>query len=90
MARRDETLNMTVLALRYPLSDRRSPRKPELTRRRFGHHVRDVRSSTMTEPAPTELQALKARIDSGAYKVDAAKVADKIVERLLEGRTIRD
>ena len=80
---------MTVLALRYPLSDRRSPRAPELTRRRFGHHVRrDDRSSTMTQPAPTELQALKARIESGAYTVDAAKVADKIVERLLEGRTI--
>ena len=42
----------------------------------------------MTQPVPTELQALKACIDSGAYKVDAAKVADKIVERLLEGRTI--
>jgi anti-sigma28 factor (negative regulator of flagellin synthesis) len=42
----------------------------------------------MTQPVPTELQALKACIESGAYKVDAAKVADKIVERLLEGRTI--
>jgi len=81
---------MTVLALRYPLSDRRSPRQPELTRRRFGHHVRrDDRSSSMPQPAQTELKALKARIESGAYTVDAAKVADKIVERLLEGRTIR-
>jgi len=79
---------MTVLALRYPL-DRRSPRQPELTRRRFGHHVRDDRSSSVTQPVQTELQALKARIESGAYKVDAAKVADNIVERLLEGRTIR-
>jgi anti-sigma28 factor (negative regulator of flagellin synthesis) len=42
----------------------------------------------MAQPIPTELQALKARIESGAYKVDAAKVAEKLVERLLEGRTI--
>jgi hypothetical protein len=73
---------MTVLALRYPLRDRRS-RAPELTRRRFGHHgVRDDRSSSMPKPVQTDLQALKARIES-------AKVADAIVERLLDGRTLR-
>lgn len=80
---------MTVLALRYPLRDRRS-RAPELTKRRFGHNVRDDRSSTMDhQPVPTDLQALKARVESGAYVVDAAKVAEAIVERLLDGRTIR-
>jgi hypothetical protein len=79
---------MTVLALRYPLSDRRS-RAPELTRRRFGHHVRDDRSSTLPQPLPTDLKALKARIESGAYVVDCAKVAEVIVERLLDGRTLR-
>ena len=80
---------MTVLALRYPLRDRRS-RAPELTRRRFGHHgVRDDRSSSMPKPVQTDLQALKARIESGAYVVDCAKVADAIVERLLDGRTLR-
>ena len=78
---------MTVLALRYPLRDRRS-RAPELTRRRFGHNVRDDRSSTM-QPVPTDIQVLKARIESGAYKVDAEKVAAAIVERLLDGRSIR-
>jgi hypothetical protein len=79
---------MTVLALRYPLSDRRS-RAPELTRRRFGHNVRDDRSSTVAQPVPTDIQVLKARIESGAYVVDAEKVATAIVERLLDGRTLR-
>jgi anti-sigma28 factor (negative regulator of flagellin synthesis) len=43
----------------------------------------------MPKPVQTDLQALKARIESGAYVVDCAKVADAIVERLLDGRTLR-
>ena len=77
---------MTVLALHSPLRDRRS-RAPELTRRRFGHHVRDDRSSEMApKPLETDLKVLKARIESGDYVVDAAKVAEAIVQRLLDGR----
>ena len=79
---------MTVLALQIPLRDRRS-RAPELTRRRFGLHVRDDRSSTMVPPLPTDLKALKASIESGTYIVDTTKVADVIVQRLLDGRSIR-
>jgi Anti-sigma-28 factor, FlgM len=84
----DETPNMTVLALQSPLRDRR-PRAPELTRRRFGQRVRDDRSSTLPQPVPTDLKAVKAAIENGTYVVDAAKVADKIVERLLDGRSIQ-
>jgi anti-sigma28 factor (negative regulator of flagellin synthesis) len=43
----------------------------------------------MVPPVPTDLKALKARIESGAYVVDCAKVADAILERLLDGRTLR-
>ena len=79
---------MTVLALQIPLRDR-SSRAPELTRRRFGQRVRDDRSSVVSQPAPIDLKALKAAIENGTYVVDATKVADTIVERLLDGRSIR-
>ena len=79
---------MTVLALQIPLRDR-SSRAPELTRRRFGQRVRDDRSSVVPQPAPTDLKALKAAIESGAYVVDPTMVAECIVERLLDGGSIR-
>jgi hypothetical protein len=79
---------MTALALHSPLRDRRS-RAPELTRRRFGHYVRDDRSSAMPKPVSPDLKDLKARIESGAYVVEAANVAEAIVDRLLDGRSIR-
>jgi anti-sigma28 factor (negative regulator of flagellin synthesis) len=43
----------------------------------------------MPQPVPTDIQVLKVRIESGAYVVDAEKVATAIVERLLDGRTLR-
>ena len=43
----------------------------------------------MVPPLPTDLKALKASIESGTYVVEATKVADAIVQRLLDGRSIR-
>jgi anti-sigma28 factor (negative regulator of flagellin synthesis) len=43
----------------------------------------------MAQPVPTRLEILKARIESGTYVIDCAKVADAIVERLLDGRSLR-
>jgi hypothetical protein len=79
--------HMTALALRYP-SRGRSIRPLDPTTSRFG---RDVRSKQVSESGMTpNLQQLRARIDSGAYDVDAGKVADAIVERLLAGRSVRE
>jgi anti-sigma28 factor (negative regulator of flagellin synthesis) len=41
------------------------------------------------KPVETDLKVLKARIESGDYVVDAAKVAEAIVQRLLDGRSLR-
>jgi anti-sigma28 factor (negative regulator of flagellin synthesis) len=43
----------------------------------------------MPKPLPTDLKVLKARIEAGDYVVDAAAVAEAIVERLLDGRSIK-
>jgi anti-sigma28 factor (negative regulator of flagellin synthesis) len=53
--------------------------------------VRDNRVSTaMPDSSPTKLQEIRARIERHAYHVDATKVADAIVERLLAGRAVRE
>jgi anti-sigma28 factor (negative regulator of flagellin synthesis) len=42
-------------------------------------------------PAPeTKIDELRARIEQGTYAVDATKVADAIVERLMAGRSAKE
>ena len=78
---------MTVLALRYPTRDQRSGAL-DATRSRFG---RGTRTRGPKQDAGTaKLDDIRARIERGAYTVDAAEVADAIVERLLAGRSVKD
>ena len=78
---------MTVLAP-HP-SARRSP-APEPTRSRFGRaHSGDRDHAAMPEARPS-IEEIRSRIERDAYTVDAAKVADAIVERLLAGRSVRE
>ena len=37
----------------------------------------------------TKVEEIRARLERGTYTVDAAQVAAAIVERLLEGRSLR-
>ena len=87
----DDLFHMTVLELRYASRNRVSPR-PASTRRRFGQDVHGDRVSTppMTDSRMTKMEEIRSRIERDAYTVDADKVADAIVARLLAGRSSRD
>jgi hypothetical protein len=87
----DDLFHMTVLELRYASRNRVSPR-PASTRRRFGQDVRGDRVITppMTDSRMTKMEEIRSRIERDAYTVDAEKVADAIVARLLAGRSSRD
>ncbi|MEA2311705.1 MAG: hypothetical protein QOE28_1673 [Solirubrobacteraceae bacterium] len=84
----DDTFSMTVLALRYPITT--SPRRTSVpVRYRFGRQARGERAwSTTPESTPAQLKQLRALVESGAYDVDADRVADVIVERLMAGRAL--
>ena len=79
---------MTVLALRDPTRDQRSGAL-DSTRGRFGREVPGTRVSSAEQDAG-KLEDIRARIERDAYTVDAARVADAIVERLLAGRSVKD
>jgi hypothetical protein len=87
----DDLSHMTVLELRYASRNRVSPR-PASTRRRFGQDVRGDRVITppMTDSRMTKMDEIRSRIERDAYTVDAEKVADAIVARLLAGRSAKD
>ena len=87
----DDLFHMTVLELRYASRNRVSPR-PASTRRRFGQDVHGDRVITppMTDSRMTKMEEIRSRIERDAYTVDADKVADAIVARLLAGRSSRD
>ena len=42
----------------------------------------------MPDSGKTKAEEISARLERGAYTVDAAKVADAIVDRLLAGRSV--
>lgn len=87
----DDQSHMTVLELRYASRNRVSPR-PASTRRRFGQDVHGDRVITppMTDSRMTKLDEIRSRIERDQYDVDAAKVADAIIARLLAGRSAKD
>lgn len=82
---------MTVLALRYASRNRVSPR-PVSTRSRFGRDVHGDRviNPPMTDSRMSKMEEIRTRIEADAYQVDAEKVADAIVARLLAGTSARD
>ncbi len=82
---------MTVLELRYA-SRHRVMRVPGSTRSRFGRDVHGDRANIepMTDSGKGKVEDLRERIETGAYNVDATKVADAIVARLQAGRSARD
>ena len=77
---------MTVVALRSPTCQQRRDAL-ESTRSRFG---RDRVKSQVTDSQLTKVEDIRARIERGTYAVDAMKVADAIVERLLAGQSVRE
>jgi len=87
----DDLSHMTVLELRYA-SRHRVVHVPGSTRSRFGRDVHGdrVTSSPMTDSRMSKMEEIRARLERGAYTVDAEKVADAIVARLLAGRSARD
>ena len=87
----DDQSHMTVLELRYA-SRHRVVRVPGSTRSRFGRDVHGDRVITtpMTDSRTTKMEEIRARLERDAYTVDADKVADAIVARLLAGRSARD
>ena len=44
----------------------------------------------MSESGTTKMEEIRARLERDSYVVDAAKVADAIVERLLAGRSAKE
>ena len=44
----------------------------------------------MTDSRTDKMEEIRARLERDAYVVDAAKVADAIVARLLAGRSAKD
>jgi len=89
--RRDDVSHMTVLELRYA-SRHRVVRVPGSTGSRFGRDVQGdrVTSTPMTESRMIKMQELRERVERDAYIVDAEKVADAIVARLLAGGSAKD
>ena len=87
----DDLSHMTVLELRYA-SRHRVVRVPGSTGSRFGRDVQGDRVSSppMTDSRMIRMQELRDRVERGSYAVDAEKVADAIVARLLAGRSARD
>jgi Anti-sigma-28 factor, FlgM len=76
----DDHVPMTVLELRHP-SSLRAPNT------RFG---RARTMPAMPEAPQTRVDELRAQVQRGAYTVDAGKVAEAIVARLLAGSSGRD
>jgi anti-sigma-28 factor FlgM len=91
LASQDDVSHMTVLELRYA-SRNRVVRVPGSTRSRFGRDVRGDRviNPPMTDSRMSKMEDLRARIERDDYTVDATKVADAIVARLLAGRSSKD
>ena len=87
----DDLSHMTVLELRYA-SRHRVVRVPGSTRSRFGRDVHGDRVITtpMTDSRMSKMEEIRSRIERDDYTVDAEKVADAIVARLLAGRSARD
>ena len=87
----DDLSHMTVLELRYA-SRHRVVRVPGSTRSRFGRDVHGDRVMTtpMTDSRMSKMEEIRSRIERDGYTVDAEKVADAIVARLLAGRSARD
>ena len=87
----DDLSHMTVLELRYA-SRHRVVRVPGSTRSRFGRDVHGDRVMTtpMTDSRISKMEEIRARLERDDYTVDAEKVADAIVARLLAGRSARD
>ena len=85
----DDLSHMTVLELRYASRHRVSPVS---TRSRFGRDVHGdrVTTSPMTDSRMSKMEEIRALLEREAYSVDAEKVADAIVARLLAGRSSRD
>ena len=81
---------MTVLELRYA-SRHRVVHVPGSTRSRFGRDVHGDRVTTtpMTDSRMSKMEEIRERLERDAYTVDAEKVADAIVARLLAGRSAR-
>ena len=88
---RDDLTHMTVLELRYA-SRHRVVRVPGSTRSRFGRDVHGdrVNSIPMTDSRTSKMEEIRERLERDTYTVDAEKVADAIVARLLAGRSARD
>ena len=91
LASPDDLSHMTVLELRYA-SRHRVVRVPGSTRSRFGRDVHGdrVTSIPMTDSRMSKMEEIRERLERDAYVVDADKVADAIVARLLAGRSARD
>ena len=87
----DDLSHMTVLELRYA-SRHRVVHVPGSTRSRFGRDVHGDRVTTtpMTDARMSKMEEIRDRLERDAYTVDAEKVADAIVARLLAGRSARD
>ena len=87
----DDLSHMTVLELRYA-SRHRVVHVPGSTRSRFGRDVHGdcVTTTPMTDSRMSKMEEIRERLARDAYTVDAEKVADAIVARLLAGRSARD
>jgi len=44
----------------------------------------------MPETPMTKLELIRERLERGEYEVDARQVADALLERLSEGRSVRE
>ena len=78
---------MAVLAPSHPYTAT-SSRSGGSRFARDGRGYRDA--STMPETPMTKLELIRERLERGEYEVDARQVADALLERLSEGRSVRE
>ena len=78
---------MAVLAPSHPHTAPRSQRGTS----RFGRADKGYSpDSGMTESGMTKVEQIRERLERNDYDVDARKVADAIIDRLLAGRSAKE
>ena len=77
---------MTVLALRYPRTPVAHGKSSRFGRGTRGHAA----AIPMADPRTTKMEQIRLLVEQDAYDVDPQKVAEAIVQRLLDGRTMLD
>jgi anti-sigma28 factor (negative regulator of flagellin synthesis) len=82
---------MAVLAPSHPNSTGRSEQPAGAAKKRFARDRPGYqRDAGMSDSGMTKAEQIRERLERDDYQVDARKVADAIVDRLLAGRSAKE